>query len=51
MLLSSTESVRITLNWYTKLFFHLFDVAFVNAHVVYKVKTGENTSLASFELD
>lgn len=51
MLLSSTECVRKTLKWYKKLFFHLVDLAVVNAHAMYKVKRRENISLAAFQLE
>lgn len=51
MLLSSTECVRKTLKWYKKLFFHLVDLVVVNAHAMYKVKTGQHITLASFQLE
>lgn len=51
MLLSSTECIRKSLKWYKKLFFHLVDLAVVNAHAMYKVKTGQHITLASFQLE
>ncbi|KAJ8928125.1 hypothetical protein NQ314_019351 [Rhamnusium bicolor] len=50
MLLSSTESVRKTIRWYKKVFFHLLDLSILNAHVIYKMKTGENIPLLQFQI-
>ena len=49
MLLSTTESVRKTIKWYKKVFFHLLDLAILNSHAVYKMKTGENIPLLEFQ--
>ncbi|KAG5863717.1 hypothetical protein JTB14_034448 [Gonioctena quinquepunctata] len=49
MLLSTTETVRKCIKWYKKVFFHLLDLAVLNSHVVYKMKTGENIALLDFQ--
>ncbi|KAJ8940786.1 hypothetical protein NQ314_010596 [Rhamnusium bicolor] len=49
MLLSTTESVRKTIKWYKKVFFHLLDLAILNSHAVCKMKTGENIPLLEFQ--
>lgn len=49
MLLSTTESVRKTVKWYKKVFFHFLDFAVLNSHVIYKMKTGENIPLLDFQ--
>lgn len=49
MLLSSTESVRKTVKWYKKIFFHLLDLSVLNSHIVYKIKTGKNINLLDFQ--
>ncbi|KAG5873805.1 hypothetical protein JTB14_024121 [Gonioctena quinquepunctata] len=50
MLLSSTESVRKTIKWYKKVFLHLLDLSVLNAHVIYKVKTGDHMPLLKFQM-
>lgn len=50
MLLSTTESVRKSIKWYKKLFFHLLDTSLLNAHVLYKMTSGDNISLINFQL-
>lgn len=50
MLLSTTESVRKSIKWYKKLFFHLLDLSLLNAHVLYNITTGKNIPLADFQL-
>lgn len=32
-----------------KIFFHLVDLAVLNSHVIYKIKTGKNTPLLQFQ--
>ncbi|KAG5891125.1 hypothetical protein JTB14_022237 [Gonioctena quinquepunctata] len=49
MLLSTTKTVRKCIKWYKKVFFHLLDLAVLNSHVVYKMKTGENIALLDFQ--
>lgn len=50
MLLSSVECLRKSMKWYKKIFFHYIDLMIVNAYSLYKIKTGENISLAEFQL-
>lgn len=50
LLLSSVESVRKTVKWYKKLFFHLVDLSLLNSHVLYKTVTGKNISILDFQL-
>lgn len=50
MLQSSIESVRKSIKWYKKVFFHILDMTLLNAHAIYKMKTGENISVADFQL-
>ncbi|XP_072161371.1 piggyBac transposable element-derived protein 4-like [Bemisia tabaci] len=51
MLLSSIESVRKTVKWYKKVFFHLLDLAILNAYVLYKSVTKKKISLHQFRLN
>ncbi|EFA01473.1 PiggyBac transposable element-derived protein 4-like Protein [Tribolium castaneum] len=51
MLLSSVECLRKTIKWYKKIFFHLVDLCMINAHAMYKVYTGNRTTLAHFQLE
>lgn len=46
--LSLIESVRKTIKWYKKIFFHLLDWCILNSHAVYKQKTGANLPLLVF---
>ena len=50
MLQSSIESVRKNVKWYKKVFFHLIDLCLLNAHVIYKMKTGQNIPIADFQV-
>lgn len=49
MLLSTTESVRKSVKWYKKVFFHLLDLAVLNSHCIYKMKTGSLIPLLDFQ--
>ncbi|XP_071580675.1 piggyBac transposable element-derived protein 4-like [Temnothorax nylanderi] len=49
--LSITESVRKTIKWYRKLFFHLLDLCLCNAHALYKMRNEEHISFPSFRLE
>jgi len=40
--LSLTETIRKTIKWYKKLFFHVLDIALVNAHALYNRNNPEN---------
>lgn len=46
--LSLTETVRKTMKWYRKLFFHLIDLMLTNAHVLFKIKTKKTMSFPDF---
>lgn len=50
MLQSSIESVRKSVKWYKKVFLHIIDMTLLNAHAVYKMKTGSNIPIANFQL-
>ncbi|KAJ8949454.1 hypothetical protein NQ318_007555 [Aromia moschata] len=50
MMLSSTECVRKTVKWYKKLFFHMVDLAILNAHALYQTQNPEKVPLADFQL-
>ena len=43
-------SIRKTIKWYKKLFFHLFDIAVQNSYAMYKMKNEENSELSEFRL-
>ena len=47
--LSLTESVRKSMKWYRKLFFHLVDLVLTNAHALFKMDNG-NISFPDFRL-
>lgn len=49
--LSITESVRKTMKWYKKLFFHLVDLSLANAHSLYKMRNEGPKSFPDFRLD
>lgn len=48
--LSITESIRKSLKWYRKLFFHLLDLALINAHALYNIEN-EQLFFPSFRLE
>lgn len=48
--LSITETVRKTMKWYRKLFFHLIDLGLSNAHALYKMKNEGPMPFPSFRL-
>ena len=50
MQIASVECMRRTMKWYKKLFFHLLDVALLNAFNLYKLHTGKSTSLRKYSL-
>ena len=48
--LSITETVRKTMKWYRKLFFHLIDPCLSNAHALHKMRNKGATPFPSFRL-
>ncbi|KAK9736420.1 Transposase IS4 [Popillia japonica] len=51
MLLSSTESVRKTVKWYKKVFFHIVDLCVLNSYAVYKMKNSQHMALLDYQKD
>jgi len=51
MVLSSVHSSRKTMRWYKKIFFHLMDLALLNAHLLHRQKTGKRMPLAQFQME
>jgi hypothetical protein len=51
MQISFSESLRKSLKWYKKLFFHFLDISLYNASVLYKLNTGEKIALSDFRLN
>ena len=49
--LSITETVRKTMMWNRKLFFHLIDLCLTNAHALYKMRNENPMSFPSFKLE
>ncbi|CAF1392251.1 unnamed protein product [Didymodactylos carnosus] len=47
---SFTECIRKTIKWYKKLFFHIVDMASINAFHLYKTKNSKNIQLRDFRL-
>lgn len=47
---SFTECIRKTIKWYKKLFFHMVDVASINAFHLYKTQNSKNIQLRDFRL-
>lgn len=39
------DNTRKTLKWYKKFFFHILDIAILNSHILYNIKTGKHTKL------
>ncbi|XP_046827843.1 piggyBac transposable element-derived protein 4-like [Vespa crabro] len=50
MVISSIQSIRKSMKWYKKYFFHLLDIVVWNAYCLYKHKTHKNISIAAFHL-
>ena len=48
MQLGSVDSLRKSVKWYKKVFFHLVDICMLNAYNIYMTKTGERSSLRLF---
>lgn len=51
MILSSTETVRKSIKWYKKTFFHLFDLAVLNASILYNELTANKHSVGEFQMN
>ena len=49
MLMSFTDSMRKSVKWYKKFFFHLLDMAVLNAHVLYQKRSGQIISFRKFK--
>jgi hypothetical protein len=49
MQISFSESLRKSLKWYKKLFFHLLDISLYNACVLYKLQTGRKSLFPIFD--
>ncbi|XP_020298636.1 piggyBac transposable element-derived protein 4-like [Pseudomyrmex gracilis] len=49
--LSITETIRKTMKWYQKLFFHFVDLALANAHVLYNQKVEKKLSFPEFRIE
>lgn len=49
--LSITETVRKTMKWYRKLFFHLVDLCLSNAHAMYKMRNAGPAPFPQFRLE
>jgi hypothetical protein len=50
MMITSIECIRKSLKWYRKFFLHLLDITVLNSYTLFNVKTGNNISLADFQL-
>jgi len=50
MQIGIVETVRKSIKWYRKLFFHFVDIALLNAYNMYLMKTGNKPHLKNFRL-
>ena len=50
MILSTLNSLRKTIKWYKKLFFHLLDLAIYNAYILYQKSTASKQKFSEFHL-
>lgn len=50
MLQSTTESLRKSIQWYKKVFFHFLDMSVLNSCVIYKINSGNNIPLLQYTL-
>jgi hypothetical protein len=50
MVIDSIECVRKSPKWYQKFFLHLLGITLLNSYALFNVKTGQNISLADFQL-
>lgn len=49
--LSAAETVRKSMKWYQKAFFHLVDLVLCNAHKLYKMQTKSSLTYPNFRLE
>ncbi|XP_046400817.1 piggyBac transposable element-derived protein 4-like [Ischnura elegans] len=50
MVTSSVETVRKSVKWYKKIFFHMVDISVLNAHCLYKAVTKKKIPFEKFQL-
>ncbi|XP_046588357.1 piggyBac transposable element-derived protein 4-like [Neodiprion virginianus] len=50
MILNSINTIRKTLKWYKKLFFHMVDLSIYNTFILYKITSKKNITFAKFHL-
>ena len=50
MQISFVESVRKTVKWYKKVFFHLMDLSILNAHILFKLKHSKTIPFGDFRI-
>jgi hypothetical protein len=50
MQISFVESVRKTVKWYKKLFFHLMDLSILNAYILFKLKHSKTIPFGDFRI-
>lgn len=51
MLVSSIDSMRKSIKWYKKLFFHLVDLCILNSHALFLTQNDHRIPLATFHLN
>ena len=51
MQISSSESIRKSIKWYKKLFFHMLYLSMLNAYILYKEKKQTSLELTDFRLE
>lgn len=51
MIINSIESIRKSVKWYTSFFFFICWTSVLNAHILYKMVTGNKISTAKFQLE
>ncbi|KAK2575766.1 hypothetical protein KPH14_003655 [Odynerus spinipes] len=50
MVLNAINTVRKTLKWYKKFFFHMLDLSIYNTYILYKITSKKNITFAKFHL-
>ncbi len=51
MQISFSESIRKSIKWYKKLFFHMLDLSMLNVYILYKEKNQTSLELTDFRLE